>query len=403
MESTRLSRIVKLATVASIVLVMLVPIIGLVVPIPRTPLKGLSTHYPFPKPSWKQFKRGKYQPDLEVWATRAQPLWSWSIKVMNQLVYSTVGEISLDYGTSIQGGNEGYLWQPMYLRSITRRSPPPRKKIAKTFKALKRAQDLLAQHKVPLVAVINPNILALYPELLPAKYLSASLPESSYSVSQEMIAKYHPTVINAYEMLKDASQRTPFRFFEPTGSHWNEIGACIAAREVSKSLASAWGEPTPILQCEAHHMEMPPREPELDLLDIANLLLPERVMRPAPYLDSHPRANFSKPRKILLIGTSFLFALEHQLLEHGVAQNTDLLFYFRQERRNGKAPFFSFNKQKLTKESLLSYDAVIVDANVAGPGVMGYGALGYINALLDPAAAEAMRARKSQKKGKAKP
>lgn len=398
MEPTRLSRIVKLATVASIALMMLVPLVSQVVPIPRTPLKGLNTHYPFPKPSWKQVRRGKYQPDLEIWATRAQPLWSWSIKVMNQIVYSTVGEISLDYGTSIQGGNEGYLWQPMYLRSITRKTPPPRKKIAKTFKALKKAQDLLAQHRIPLVAVINPNILALYPELLPAKYLSASLPESSYSVSQEMIAKYQPTVINAYEMLKNPSQRTPFRFFEPTGSHWNEVGACIAAREVSKSLASAWGEPTPSLKCEAYHMEMPPRDPETDLLEIANLLLPEQVMRPAPYLDSYPQANFAKPRRILLIGTSFLFALEHQLLKHGVAQSTDLLFYFRQERRNGKAPFLSFNKRELTKELLLSYDGVVVDANVAGPGVMGYGALGYINALLDPAEAEAIRARKAHKK-----
>jgi len=144
-------------------------------------------------------------------------------------------------------------------------------------------------------------------------------------------------------------------------------------------------------------MEMPPREPETDLLDIANLLLPERLMRPAPYLDAHPQANFSKPKKILLIGTSFLFALERLLLEHGIARDTDLLFYFRQQRHNGKAPFFSFNKGKLTKEVLLSYDAVIVDANVAGPGIMGYGALSYINALLDPAEAEAIRARKQRK------
>jgi hypothetical protein len=397
MGSVRFSRLFHCVTLAVIASVMAVPLVSSIVPIPHTTLKGMNTNYPLPKWSFSQFRRHKLQSGIEVWASRAHPLWSWSIKIMNQLVYSTTGEISLDYGTSVQGGNEGYLWQPMYLRSITRKQPPPRKKIVSTFKALKKSQDLLAQHRIPLVAVINPNLLALYPELLPEKYQSPSLPESSYGVAQEAIARYQPRVVNAYELLKTEAARYPFRFFEPSGSHWNDIGSCIAARAVGEALADGWGESPPLLQCESHHMEMPPREPEMDLLDITNLLLPDRLLRPAPYLNNHPHANFQKPKRILLVGTSFLFALEHQLLKHKIAESTHLLFYFRQQRRNGKGHFANFDKRSLTKDELLSYDAIIVDANVAGPGIMGYGFLRYTNALLDPAEAEAIRARKNKK------
>jgi hypothetical protein len=397
MGFARRSPLLYYVTIAVIASLMAVPLISSVFPVPGTPLKGINTSYHLPKWSLAQFRQNKLQPRIEVWASRAQPLWSWSIKVMNQLVYSTTGEISLDYGTSVQGGNDGYLWQPMYLRSITRKQAPPRKKIVSTFKALKKAQDLLAQHRIPLVAVINPNLLALYPELLPTKYQSPSLPESSYAIAQEAIARYQPAVINTYELLKAEAGRYPFRFFEPTGSHWNDIGSCIAARAVSIALADGWGEPPPSLHCESHHMELPPREPEMDLLEITNLLLPERLLRPAPYLNDHPQARFKEPKRILLVGTSFLFALEHQLLKHTIADSTQLLFYFRQQRRNGKGHFANFDKRSLTKEELLSFDAVIVDANVAGPGIMGYGFLRYMNALLDPAEAEAIRARKKKK------
>lgn len=382
--------------------VLLVPILSRKVNFPRTDLAGMENRYRLPNWSLKQFKKEKFQKGVERWALRGNPLWGWSVRLANQLVYTLTGEVSLDYHTTVQGGREGYLWQPMYLRSVNRNEPAPRDKIYQTFRDLKKAQTLLAEHHIPLVAVINPNLVALYPELLPEKYVAVRSHEASYAVAKEAMKQFEPKVIDTFVALQELQPKFPFRFFSPTGSHWNDIGSCLAARTVSSELARGWGEREPVFECEKWQMEDSPRTPELDLVHVANFIAPERLSTSTPYLVNHPQAQFRKPKKILLIGTSFLFGLEQQLLEHGVADSTLLLFYFRSARRDGKGGFGHFDPRKLTKEALLSYDAVIVDANVAGPGIMGYGSLRLINSHLQGTPLEDEVKPSPKKRGKKK-
>ena len=370
-------RTISRLTIAAIGLIALLPLLSIVVPFPRTKVEGVTNTYPWPAWSAKSVRKGGYQRRAEQWAAKAHPFWGWSVRTVNELVHRGAGEVSLDYGTSIQGGNEGYLWQPMYLRAFNRTKKPPTKIIHATFRSLNRVQRFFASKGIPLVAVINPNVLFLYPELLPEKYKAVRKNKSSYEVSLASIAKEGPKVIDTFAFLNRLKEGSSVRFFEPTGSHWNDVGSCLAAREVGRELAGAWGEEPPILRCEEFKVEFPPREPELDLVHIANLLNEERLYRPAPYLTSIEKARFKKPRKILLIGTSFLFGLERQLLKHGIADSTTLLFYFKRLRRDGRGGFNTLRFEKLTPEALLSYDAIILDVNVAGPGMLGYGFLPF--------------------------
>ena len=362
-------------TLAGIIFISLLPLLSSIVPFPRTKLKGLPPRSPRPHWNFHEFSEGKYQRGIENWALRDHPFWAWSVKVVNELVYRATGEISLDYGTSIQGGNEGYLWQPMYLKPFNRFHAPSKNTIDGAFKSLKKAQDFFAQHHIPLIADINPNILLLYPDLLPDKYKAIQNNTRSYDVSKISIDTFKPDVIDAYELLQREQPHFPFRFYEPTGSHWNDVGSCLAVREISQKLAAAWQEEIPDPQCEATHIEFPPRTPERDLVDIANLLFEENLYKPAPYVTSLPRPSYKKPKKILLVGTSYLFAVEQHLLKRGIADTTTLLFYFRQRRSNAKGNFRSFDPTRLTKETLLSYDAIILDINASGPGAIGYGFL----------------------------
>lgn len=380
--------------ITAIAVVCLAPLASLILPIPRTSLHGVETSYRLPTWSLKGFLKGAVQSRTDQWATRSHPLWAWSVRTVNQATYSLFGEVSLDYRTSVQGGNEGYLWQPMYLRSFNRVKPPPRRVIKKAFRDLKALQDFLAPRGIPLIAVINPNLLALYPELLPSKYVAVQPRESSYEASQKAIAASRPRVIDAFQLLQSKQGAFPFRFFEPTGSHWNDVGSCLAVREVAAELSRGWSEQIPAPLCEQYRLEMPPRGAELDLVEIANLLQPQKLYRPAPYLTQHPKPALGKPRKILLIGTSFLFGLERQLLKHGMADSTTLLFYFRQSRRNGEGNFRGFKSKSLSAEEILSYDAIIVDANVAGPGILGYGFLAHARTAFGIQAPEGERRKK---------
>lgn len=383
----KMARTIQAAVIGTIAAVCLTPIASTVLPLPRAKLHGVEMSYHLPRWSLPAFQKGSLQAKTDQWATRSHPLWAWSVRAVNQLTYSLFGEVSLDYRTSVQGGNDGYLWQPMYARAFNRLKPPPRGVIKEAFSGLKQLQDHLASRNIPVIAVINPNLIGLYPELLPEKYKAVKPRESSYEVAQKEIARSKARVIDANQLLKAKQPQFPFRFFEPTGSHWNDVGSCLAAREVARELAEAWGEEIPAPRCEQNNLEYPPHGTELDLVEIANLLWPESLYRPAPYLTEHPRPTHRKPRKVLLIGTSFLFGLEKQLLKHGIADSTTLLFYFRQSRRNGDGGFGRFDKKKLSAEEILSYDAIIVDANSAGPGVLGFGFLPFARAafkLEDP-------------------
>jgi hypothetical protein len=371
-------------TVGAIALLLLLPLLSLIIPIPATRLEGIDTGVTAPKWSRKEARKGKYQERWTNWALKNHPLWSWSVKATNEIVFRLTGELSLDYGTSIQGGRDGYLWQPMYLRSFNRALPVDPKEYAARFKKLKIAEKRLAEHGIPLIFVINPNILMLYPEILPEKYQAIRPEKNGYELAQRYIERYKPTVVDAFGYLKDVQPQFPIKFFEPTGSHWNDIGSCLAARKVGETLARAWKEQIPDPQCENYSMVYPPHAHELDLIKIANLLQPNELYRPAPYVSNVPKAGLKKPRRVLLVGTSFLFGLEKQLLKRSVASSTTLLFYNRQLRRDGKGPFRTLDKKKVTKETILSYDAIIVDGNVANPIGMGYGFVDTINQLLAP-------------------
>lgn len=376
--------LIQRVTLSMIALILSVPIVSRFVTLPSKTLEGVSMQYSHPQWKWKSVKRGKYQASWEVWATRDHPLWSWSIALTNEIIYRVTGELSLDYVTSIQGGKDGYLWQPMYLKSFNGTRQPEQGRISETFSQLARAQTLLAKHNIPLIGIINPNILHLYPELIPNKYKAIRPGKKDYDLALEEIEKSGADVVDAFKYLKDVQPNYPIKFFEPTGSHWNDVATCLAVQALSSRLTSSWKEEIPDPHCDQYSFENPPRSSELDLVAIANLLAPSSLVKPAPYVTTPGQVTLKKPRKILLVGTSFLFGLEKELLRRKIADSTTLLFYFRQLRRDAKGGFHGLDRRKVTKEFLLQYDAIIVDANVSAPGSMGRGVLPVIIDALSP-------------------
>jgi hypothetical protein len=360
---------------------MLLPLVSLVVPIPSTRIEGMPRSARLPTWSLKSVKAGKYQRGVTTWALKGHPLWSWSVKLTNELVYRLTGELSLDYSTSIQGGREEFFWQPMYLKAFNRSLPLNRREYEDGFKSVRAAQESLAAHGIPLLFVLNPNVLMLYPEILPEKYKAVRTGPSGYDLALELIKKHSVSTIDTYSYLKEVQPHFPVRFFEPTGSHWNEIGSCLAVEKLGEALGHSWNEHFPNPECDVHEMRFPPAPAELDLVKIANLLRPRDTFQPGAYLTSFPAATFKKPRRVLLVGTSFLFGLERQLLRRKIAKSTTLLFYYRQIRRDGKGPFKKLDRTKITKDVLLSYDAIIVDANVSNPIGVGYGFIKTVQRL----------------------
>lgn len=342
----------------------------------RSEISGMSQRAGFPEFSWETWYNEKYQHRFANWALKSGGLWSWSIKLSNEFVYRLTGEISTDYDTSVQGGNEGYLWQAMYRAPFNRVKDPPVDLTHKTFQQLAELQSLLEARGVHVLALINPNLIFTYPELFPLKYQNPRRLErqSSYEVALDAISKTGAHVIDAAALFKERKTDFPFRLFAPTGSHWNDVGACLAAREVLARLGQQLKRQFPTLPCDSYELRPIPAAPDRDLVQIANLLAPERLFRPTPYVSQLAQPMFppDKP-KLILVGTSFLFGLEHQLKKHNITDDTLLLFYFRQQRRGGRGNFNNFSPKNINWGEILSADAIILDINESGPAKLGYG------------------------------
>lgn len=86
----------------------------------------------------------------------------------------------------------------MYLISFNRSLPPSRRDYEEVFKDLRGAQQSLASYGIPLLFVLNPNVLMLYPEVLPAKYQAIRPGPRGYDWALELIEKHAVVTIDTF-------------------------------------------------------------------------------------------------------------------------------------------------------------------------------------------------------------
>ena len=97
--------------------------------------------------------------------------------------------------------------------------------------AMKSRQDWLAQNGIPMLVFIAPNKHSIYPEHLPS-YINISSPNSTDILFNT--AKNRG--INIYNLrktlLKEKQNNKEKPLYKKTDSHWNNLGATIAAQEI---------------------------------------------------------------------------------------------------------------------------------------------------------------------------
>lgn len=343
--------------------------------IPQRSLNGIAMQRHAPAFSLRSLNDGTFQKSYENWFMKGNRLWPWFVMLNNQLNYEIFRQISTTYNTTVFLGKEGYLFQSMYLSSINNSGKATESEISERARDLKILQDLLKERGVPLIVVISTNMPALYPELIPNSFLDPtrnSRPEGSAKLLFEL-RKNKVNFIDAHSMLKALSKKSPIRFFERGGSHWNDIGSCLVVKEVFLNLTANVRKPLLKFNCDPYAMEMPPRTADRDLLGIANLLLPRRAISPSPYVTN--RAAFIGPvyrPNLLFIGTSFNFALIDQLYGRKAIEHAMLYFYYNR-RRDETGRVASLDRSRIDWENrVFNRDAIIIEENQSRPGRIGF-------------------------------
>lgn len=273
-------------------------------------------------------------------------------------------------------GNDGYLFQTAHLASFNHRKPKNHAKLPARVKAIKELQDILAQHGKTLLIVATPNLPSLYPDIIPSIHLDQSRHERPhpYIAVREAFEREGVRFVDTVEHLKRLESHYPVKFFSPAGSHWNDLGSCLALQAINNALNDHGGPTLRRFSCDNYNMLNTPRAKDTDLLEIANLLFPSRLYTPLPYVDvKYTSPPQTKQPSVLLVGTSYLFALSEHLYDWDLAKNHELYFYYRQARRGGEKRFHALNKHSLNWSKVFSHDIILVNVGIGNPVTIGYG------------------------------
>lgn len=343
---------------------------------------GMPMAYPAPPLTKASFMSRSWQRAVEPRAKRSSGLWYPLTLLANEIYARAFGQISAFNHGSVRLGNDNHLFQTAHLSALNHKSPKNLKKLPQRAADIKELQERLKARGTTLLIVVTPNMATLYPELIPSGYLDPSREQRKhpYEEVESAFDEKGIAYVDTVDVLRAASSRYPFRLFAPTASHWNDVASCLALEAINSKLKDLRGASFRAFSCDRYTIEDGPRSKDRDLLEIANLLFPERLNAPTPYvqvdyLEPEPKEQPST----LLVGTSYLFALSEHLHDWNLAKSHNLYFYFRKWRKGGESAFHALTRNSLNWDEIFSNRIIIVNVGIGNPVTIGYG---FIEAAL---------------------
>ena len=365
--------------------------------------------------SYKNFINGSFQKRFEDYFMRGNVLWGWLVKICNQIAFTAFNQVNLTYGPPAFLGKEGYLMQSMYLNAFNRQKSLPEENYIKRVKKLKVLNDLLLEKHIPLLITISPNIIELYPELLPNHYKDPTrlTRKNGYEYMQKPLKESRIPVVDNFKILQSLKddlteldiEKNEFRFFERTGAHWNSIGSCIATNNIIAKISALTKKELKQIPCSPAHLENLKNDDD-DLINVANLLFTEHYKKKALYIPEVQKLYETPPVRVLIIGTSFNFAILRLLNKSNIA-DTKFLFYYKSVYSKKKKGTPLKRNEIDWENDILKNDVIILEANYSGLGKVGLefvqDAIRKLTLLkMTPAKLEQYKKRKANKKKKIK-
>ncbi|MFM1847388.1 MAG: hypothetical protein RL417_862 [Pseudomonadota bacterium] len=350
--------------------------------VPEDPPHGMAGAAP-PRPfSIEGFYKRTWQRSLEPRAKRDSGLWTPLTLIANDLYSRLFGQIAAFPNGNVMQGNARHLIQGAHLPAMNRRKPKKLKELPARIERLKELQDRLKARGKNLIVLVSPNVTEIYPEVVPEIYLDPTRHTRPHPFERlkVLLDKHGITYIDTAETLRQAKAAGAPKLFPPSGSHWNDLGSCLALKAANEKLKSVGGPALRGFTCDDVRFESPPRDKDRDLVKIANVLTPERFEEPTPYVNiSYTEPPPPVQPTALLVGTSYLFALVDHLYEWDLAKDSRLYFYFKQWRKGGERKFYIVRPERLDWSELLSRDIIVVNVGIGKPTAIGYG---FIEAAL---------------------
>jgi hypothetical protein len=268
------------------------------------PLWGLSaqTTASFPV---QAFVDGAAQKAISAGFARKQPVFPISVRLRNQFLYSA---FNISGAPTIVVGREHQLYEKLYIREFCARgaAPDPARLDAWASKLAAAQKGVEASGK-RFAFLISPSKAARLSQYLPD---DAPCPAMTRGTT-EKLAPYRAALdahgvayVDAASLMTQAAPAYPIDLFPRGGTHWNLLGAALAARELARRLDNDGHAPVPAYDFD-WRQETVAEGTDTDLLKLLNLLWPDNRYPTAALAGRSARSCATAPR-IFAVGGSFL-------------------------------------------------------------------------------------------------
>ncbi|MGJ0510084.1 MAG: alginate O-acetyltransferase AlgX-related protein [Methylocystis sp.] len=292
------------------------------------PLWGVSAPKPAPW-SLDALLSGETQKAVSTRIGQTQPVFPISVRIKNQFLYSVFGASG---APDIFIGRERTLFEKFYIEEFCARGAPPDPVAVDAWAMRLRAiQTAVEAQSKRFVYLISPSKAARDSGLLPPH---VSCP--ARALHSDKLAPYRAALdahgiayVDGASLMTEKARDYPIGLFPRGGTHWNYLGAALAARDLTRRVNAHGPSALP-----DYDFDWRPREEargtDIDLLRLLNLLWPDRRY-PTAEISGRSIGACDRRPMIFAAGGSFTIEPLIDLIESSCRATADFWHYVRHD------------------------------------------------------------------------
>lgn len=257
------------------------------------------------------------------------PMYPTAVRIKNQIAYSLFDVPAV---ASIAFGREKHLYEWVYVHEYCgRKGNVDASSVARWADKIKDIQDYAASHGKAFIYLLTPSKAAIYPEYLPDTLCPARLQEtvSKLPPYDRALEERGVHYLDGSRLLAGAREREAIELFPRGGTHWNALGASLAAGQVVRILQQQQSRLDFGLVRTQWRETQEPQGTDRDLLNLLNLYWPDAHYPVPKMLPAASAADRScRPTKIIEVGGSFLDQVNEALRASGCPPQISYWFYW---------------------------------------------------------------------------
>lgn len=294
------------------------------------------------------------------------------IHAHNQLYYSLFRK-TFALSNTLVIGKHHQLFQFSYINAYCNEQAFSHSAQVAWVKKIKEISNFFEKKGIIFLYLITPSKAEYMPSAIPKRFHCKNVGISQRLLDLETILKaYHVRYVNGATMMVDATKKYKTSMFPKGGTHWNDLGASIAANKVIAAINQSHRVHIPKINFTYKFAKVEDRkslDADDDLLRLMGLLKPD-----LSYIV--PKVNFIKnnikikPVIVTVIGGSFIENLANVFMPNNSFAKITHYFYYDLQKRvyKDRNPEYSFsvNVDPATSSELkeiLSSNVIILEEN----------------------------------------